>query len=145
MGLLAGIHAGVTCFMVGLIWFVQVVHYPLLASLTGDGYGEYHMLHARLTTRLVVPVMAVEGVSAALLLVARPAPVPPLWLQCGLALAIGIWMSTALVQVPAHQGLCRSFEAGVHRRLVRSNWLRTIAWSIRGVLSLGIVFRLASQ
>jgi len=143
MGLLAGIHAGATCFMAGLIWFVQVVHYPLLARVTGDGYGVYHAHHTRLTTRLVVPVMAVEGASAALLLALRPAQIPLEWLLAGIALAAANWLSTALVQVPAHGLLCRSFDPAIHRRLVHSNWLRTISWSIRSALSLGIVFRMA--
>lgn len=143
MLLLAVVHAGATCFMVGLIWFVQLVHYPLLARVVGPGYTDYHAHHSRLTTRLVVPVMAVEGASAVLLLALRPAGVPAPWLWLGLLLSVVIWLSTALVQVPAHGKLQQSFEAQLHRGLVRNNWLRTLAWSARGVLSLGIVCRWA--
>lgn len=140
---LGAVHAGATCFMAGLVWFVQLVHYPLLARVVGAGYADYHALHSRLTTRLVVPVMAVEGASAGLLLAVRPSGVPSWWLYLGMLLAVSIWLSTALLQVPAHGELQRAFEPRLHRRLVRSNWLRTVAWSVRGVLSLGIVCRLA--
>jgi hypothetical protein len=143
MQLLTAVHAGSTCFMAGLVWFVQLVHYPLLARVAGAGYADYHALHSRLTTRLVVPVMALEGASAVLLLAVRPAGVPALWLWLGLLLAVVIWLSTVLLQVPAHGRLQRSFDLQLHRRLVQSNWLRTLAWSVRGVLSLGIVCRLA--
>jgi len=141
--LLAAIHAGSTCFMVGLIWFVQVVHYPLLARVAGKEYAAYHSEHARLTTGLVVPVMVVEGATAVLLLALRPPLIPIVWLLTGLMLALMTWTSTAFVQLPAHALLGRSFDPRVHRRLVLGNWLRTFAWSIRGILSLGILYRLA--
>ncbi len=31
-------HVGATLFMVGLIWFVQVVHYPLFGHVGGEGF-----------------------------------------------------------------------------------------------------------
>lgn len=140
---LAAVHAGATWFMTGLVWFVQLVHYPLLARVSPSSYTDYHRLHTRLTTSLVVPVMAVEGATAALLLALRPPFVPPFWLWGGLLLSLLIWASTALVQVPAHRLMCRAFDPSEHRRLVRNNWVRTAAWSLRGLLSFGILLRLA--
>ena len=35
--LLLLLHAAATLFMTGLIWFVQVVHYPLFARVGEDG------------------------------------------------------------------------------------------------------------
>lgn len=91
MQVLAALHAGSTCFLAGLVWFVQLVHYPLLASLPVNGYGDYHRGHSRLTTRLVVPVMAVEGASAVLLLALQPSRIPTSWLALGMALLLLIW------------------------------------------------------
>jgi hypothetical protein len=48
---------------------------------------------------------------------------------------IGVnWLSTAIVQVPLHRRLEQGFEAGAHGRLVATNWVRTGAWTARGVL-----------
>ena len=52
------IHAGATLYMTGLIWFVQVVHYPLMARVGEDGFAEYEKHHQRLTTWVVAPPMA---------------------------------------------------------------------------------------
>lgn len=42
------LHAGATLFMTGLIWFVQVVHYPLFLRV---GEGNFQIpLHRRLLT-----------------------------------------------------------------------------------------------
>ena len=32
------IHAAATWFMVGLIWFVQIVHYPMFANVGRDSF-----------------------------------------------------------------------------------------------------------
>jgi hypothetical protein len=45
-----------------------------------------------------------------------------------------IWLSTAVVQVPLHQSLAARYDDSTLRRLVRSNWLRTMAWTARGLL-----------
>lgn len=47
-----------------------------------------------------------------------------------------IVISTVLVQAPAHARLARGFDPVVHARLVRSNCVRTGAWTAPGVLDL---------
>jgi hypothetical protein len=44
------------------------------------------------------------------------------------------WLSTAAVQVPLHGRLAREYEEQAHRALVRTNWVRTAAWTARGAL-----------
>ena len=53
----------------------------------------------------------------------------------GMVLVVLIWVSTAALQVPAHKGLTQGFAERAHRRLVATNWLRTVLWSVRGVLA----------
>jgi hypothetical protein len=47
-----------------------------------------------------------------------------------------IWCSTAWLQVPCHNRLAAGFDAACCRSLCRGNWIRTIAWSVRGVIVL---------
>jgi hypothetical protein len=56
------------------------------------------------------------------------------WFLAALPGVVVVWASTALVQVPLHERLRGGFDAAVVERLVRSNWVRTVAWSARGVL-----------
>jgi hypothetical protein len=74
-----------------------------------------------------------------LLLVVRPAGLPIEPLAAGAALLGAIWLSTFALQVPRHGALCHGFDADVHRGLVRSNWLRTVAWSLRSALVLALL------
>lgn len=141
--LLLSVHAGATLFMVGLIWFVQIVHYPLfreVARLAGDtSFARYEALHSQRTTLVVAPMMLLELATAILLLFARPAGAPGWVLVAGVGLVGVIWLSTAFLQVPRHAELAAGFQAQSHAALVVTNWLRTVAWTLRGVLALWLL------
>ncbi len=123
-----------TSYMVGLIWMVQVVHYPLFAFIGQQGYQEYQKRHQMLTTFVVGPPMLVEAFTSILLAWYPPTGVSYWQIFTGIALMFVIWLSTAAIQVPCHGKLALGFDKRIHRRLVASNWIRTLAWSARGVL-----------
>ena len=131
-------HAAATLFMCGVIAVVQAVHYPLMA-LAEARWLEYAAAHSRRISLVVGPAMGLEAV-AALLVALAPPPGVSAWLsQAGLALLAVVWGSTAFVQVPLHARLGAGFEAGAHRRLVGTNWVRTLAWFARGALALAML------
>jgi uncharacterized membrane protein len=123
-----------TCYMVGLIWMVQIVHYPLFAKVGSDQFTAYQTSHQSLTTLVVGPPMLIEFLTAVLLIWYRPAGVPDWLVYIALGLLAIVWASTAFLQVPCHEKLTAGFDAAVHNKLVVSNWIRTIGWTARGVL-----------
>ncbi|MCZ6688738.1 MAG: hypothetical protein O7H41_03950 [Planctomycetota bacterium] len=135
------IHLAATLYLVGVIWFVQVVHYPLLTEVGEAGFAAYQKANIRLATWAVAPAMIAEGLAAAALLRWRPAGIPAAWVWMGLLLLCVIWISTFSLQFPSHQILAKGFEASVHRSLILTNWIRTVAWSARGILSLAMIPR----
>lgn len=118
--------------MTGLIWVIQVVHYPLLAKVGAEGYRDYQLSHQALISLIVGPVMLVEAAAVALLLLVKR----DAWTLAGAALLAAIWLSTAFLQVPMHNVLANAFDADAHIRLVQTNWIRTIAWTVRGGIAL---------
>lgn len=140
--LLLLVQAACAWFLTGLIWVIQLVHYPLMARVGKAGWVGYQHAHMRRITWIVAPAMLVEAGSAALclLLVFNGLDTDPgsggsvVWHAVLVGLLVVIWVSTGLLQVPAHTRLTRGFDGGAHRRLVRSNWIRTAAWSARAVL-----------
>ena len=127
-------NAAATLFMTGVIWIVQVVHYPLFAGVGAEGFGRYSTDHARLITYVVLPAMLVELATAALLAL-RPGALGAS-AYIGLALVGLIWASTFFVQVPLHERLSTGFDGQAHRLLVSTNWLRTGLWTARAGLTL---------
>jgi len=127
-----------TLFMTGVIWFVQIVHYPLFGAVGADGFAAYEQAHSARTTWVVLPPMLVEALTA-LLLVLHPDPAVPRGVAwAGLALVALIWLSTFFWQVPRHALLAGGFDPAAHRFLVLSNWARTAAWTARAVLLLAV-------
>lgn len=130
-------HACATWLMTGLIWFVQLVHYPLMGRVGAEQWAEYARHHRDRTTWIVAPTMLAElGTGAALVFPgwAGRAGVEPSLAWIGLALLGAVWGSTFLLQVPQHARLSTGFDAATHRRLVAGNWVRTAAWSARAIL-----------
>ena len=134
-------HLAATLFMVGAIWFVQVVHYPLFSKIGPEKFSLYSEAHSRLTTYVVGPPMLVEASTALLLVFQRPEGVPLAAALIGLALVVAVWLSTALLQVPRHTTLGSGFDRRAWSGLVLSNWVRTVAWSARGGLVLWMAAR----
>jgi len=123
-----------TLFMVGLIWMVQVVHYPLFDDVGPENYVKYQQRHQSNITYIVGPVMLVELVTAVMLFWYPIEGVNQSLVYVGIGLVVLIWISTALVQVPCHERLVKGFDASAYKWLVNSNWIRTVAWTARGGL-----------
>jgi len=145
--LIAQIMASTT--MAAIAWFVQMVHYPLFALVPSGGSStaevarmsrsaarDYHDENLRRTRPIVLVPMVVEAVTATWLALFPPAAVGRGPAIAGLSLVAIVIVSTALVQVPLHESL-RSGDApeDTVKRLVRSTWIRTAAWTARAMLA----------
>ncbi len=129
------VHLAATGLMAGLIWFVQMVHYPLLAAVPASDFIAYERSHVARTGRLVGPLMLLEAASAGLLLL-MPPPGVAAWLPwAGGGLLAVIWISTFAVQVPLHRRLETGRDEAAIARLVTSNWVRTVGWTARAGLA----------
>lgn len=136
MMLVFHLHFAATLFMTGVIWFVQIVHYPLLTFVRAEADLGRQARSSRVTTALVSLPMLVEALTGAAFLRLRPFFMDRDVVWIGMALLGVIWLSTFLVQMPMQRRLARGFERPVHRNLVLTNWVRTLAWTARSVLLL---------
>ena len=117
--------------MCGLIWYVQLVHYPMFSRFGPDAFRATMLEHQNRTTLIVAPVMLVELASGVWLLFSDVLPREVSLLNlAGLAV---IWVATGFVQVPLHQRLLARLDPGLIQALVLTNWVRTLAWTARTV------------
>ncbi len=142
------IHLVATWTMVGVIWFVQLVHYPMFRLQPSDGFVAFAQEHQRRTSWVVIPPMLIE-LATALLLLARSLTASfgghtRLLIGLGLALLLVIWASTFLLQVPCHRHLLSGRDEPTLRRLVATNWVRTGGWTLRGVVALALLVQVGS-
>ena len=129
------LHLFTTVFMTGVIWMIQVLHYPLFNMVGRENFSAYEAAHSNLISLIVAPAMLLELGFTAWIFFAPPASVPSSlnWLNT-ILLAI-IWLSTAFLQVPQHSILSSGFNEKAYQFLVNSNWIRTVAWSARAVIT----------
>ena len=142
MKLLVIVHIAVTWYLVGLIWTVQIVQYPLFARVNADNFHIFAGLHAERITMIVMFPMFIELGTAVLLLLAQPKNFPLYLLVIGLLLIGIIWFSTVILQIPLHNKLAQGFDIEAIQQLNRGNWVRTIAWTVRGGITLLLLWHL---
>ena len=128
-----------TLVMCGIIWFVQIVHYPLFRLVGSNTFVTYENEHARRTTWIVAPIMVTELLTALILAWMPPAGVPQELAILGVPLVALAWLSTAMLQVPRHRQLQLRFDLSAHQALVKTNWLRTVAWTLRAVVLIAML------
>jgi len=135
------IHLASTAIMTGVIWFVQLIHYRWFHDVPSASFTSYHHKYTATVGLIVGPAMMAEFTSALYLLFFSTGAVRTMYI-IGMALIIIIWLSTALFQVPCHNKLASGYDPVVHRKLVRTNWIRTIGWTARLVLIIagGVLF-----
>lgn len=132
--------------MVGLIWMVQVVHYPMFDRVGAEEFVRYEADHCRLITPVVGLPMLVEMFTAiAILFFLWDREDFRVWLTLSLGLLIGIWLTTAFFSVPCHNKLAQGFNYESYRWLVATNWIRTALWTSRGLILAWLVHQLMSK
>lgn len=128
-----------TVFMTGVIWYVQLVHYPLMSGWPHDDFPRWEAAHREQTGLVVVPAMLAEGLAVVVILAWRPVGVPAWLAWSGAGLLLAVWASTFAIQVPLHEQLSAAWDAAAHAWLVQSNWLRTVLWSVRAAVAIAML------
>jgi hypothetical protein len=127
-----------TWAMVGVIWVIQLVHYPVFDAIDrgadDERWRSFGDRHRRAISFVVGPFMAIEGLTGIWIVLDPPGSsgrTLPIVAALLMAVAYGV---TAFVSVPLHERLTAVFDDDAHRRLVSTNWFRTAAWTARGVV-----------
>lgn len=123
-------------FLAGLIWIIQLVHYPSFHFVNEAVFKDFHQFHNRRISLIVIPVMITELLTSGIL-----------WLNdgafslngIGFYLVCLIWLSTFLLSVPNHARLSKGKDETVIKSLVNTNWVRTVFWTAKAGLSSYIV------
>lgn len=124
-------------FLCGLIWTIQLVHYPLFKRLERDNFQSHIHFHGLRISLIVIPVMTAELITSTWLT----------WISdseqlihgIGLIMVLMIWVITFTVQVPLHSQLGKGFDPDSIQKLIRSNWIRTVLWSAKALLTVGLL------
>ncbi len=126
-------HAAISLALACVLWTVQLVIYPAFHFIAVESFNQWHRGYTGTITWIVAPLILLQAAGMAGRLVLKRALDPVTLVE--LALIITAWAVTFFVSVPLHEGLQKKRCERDMRRLVQSNWLRTIAWSGAAALS----------
>lgn len=137
MEILIFIHISTCLLMTGIIWIVQVVHYPTFRFIDNKSFSSFSKFHAKSISSIVIPIMLVEIATVAILLVNFPSKA----LFINLTLLLITWLVTFLVSVPLHKELQKQKSSQNIEKLIKSNWIRTSLWTFRSIFLWTLITR----
>lgn len=115
--------------MTGIIWLVQIVIYPSFQhALSAD----FHKHHVKSIGPIVAPLMTIELIALICLLLQYQDWI----LISSAACLVVIWISTFFIQVPIHNHIRQNMTISAIKRLILTNWIRTIFWTLKSILLL---------
>lgn len=126
-------HFAVSLALAAVLWTVQLVIYPAFKFIDPNHFGKWHYRYTGAITWIVAPLMLTQfaGVAGRFVVLGRPDSIWWVELFCTLI----AWAVTFLVSVPLHNRLQRERNEAAMNSLVRTNWWRTIAWSLTAICS----------
>ncbi len=124
--------------LTGIIWYIQVVHYPTFSRLYRAEFIRHHRFHIIRTAFVVAPLMMIELATSGYLVFYSETLL--FYHITGLIIVVLIWLSTFLIQAPMHFKLQKGYDGELVKRLIDSNWIRTLLWSAKSLLSLHAIF-----
>ena len=116
--------------MVGIIWVIQLLHYPAFNFIKESDYVEFQHFHMQRISFIVVPVMILELFSAFMLVYYFRSN---LLILCLIILLV-IWLITFVFFTKLHQSLLGGYDKIIVDKLVQINWSRTVLWSLRLII-----------
>ena len=118
-------------FLTGVIWTIQIVHYPSFHYIDKLSFVNFHQFHERRISIIVMPLMILELISSVALYFNDMSNHTFL---LNLIIVGLIWCSTFFIQVPIHNILSQKKDNMMIEKLVNTNWIRTFLWSMRMLL-----------
>ena len=121
----------VTFILLGLIWVVQLVHYPSFQYIKEDEFVKFEKFHTLRIALLATPLMLLEVLLGATLIYVSNFSIKFI---VAFLFVIAIWISTFMLSVPCHKKLLQGKDVSIIKRLVATNWLRTFFWTAKSYL-----------
>jgi len=130
------IHFSCCLFMTGVIWLVQILHYPSFKFVSEKEFVTFEQFHIKRISYVVVPVMLVEITTAIIAYLNHPS----LLLLLNMIFNSLILLFTYALSVPYHNKLKEGKSLKTIKMLAYTNWPRTIFWSLRSLLLIYLIW-----
>ncbi len=125
-------HLIFTSIMTGVIWVIQIVHYPSFHFIEKELYTAFQKFHMNKISIIVIPIMLAELITGMMLFLDKSSKSP--FLIISFVILVLIWLITGVFFSKAHNELMTGYQELVVNQLVVMNWIRTLLWTLRLLL-----------
>jgi len=125
-------HLIFTSIMTGVIWVIQIVHYPSFHFIEKELYTAFQKFHMNKISIIVIPIMLAELITGIMLFLDKSSKSP--FLTISIIILVLIWLITGVFFTKAHNELIAGYQELVVNQLVAMNWIRTLLWTLRLLL-----------
>ena len=125
-------HLIFTSIMTGVIWVIQIVHYPSFHFIEKELYTVFQKFHMNKISIIVIPIMLAELITGMMLFLDKSSKSPLLIVS--FVILVLIWLITGVFFSKAHNELMTGYQELVVNQLVVMNWIRTLLWTLRLLL-----------
>jgi hypothetical protein len=130
---LTDLHSLVDFGMCVVLWLVQLIIYPSFLRIEPSQLTAWHQAYTFRVSFIIVPLLFAQLGLATFAAITQRAALDLIVL----ALVLLCWTLTFFVSVPLHNKLAQGdLSETTRRRLIRTNWPRTILWTSIFVIGL---------
>lgn len=123
--------------MLGVILTTQIVNYPSFLDLSINDFINFHKNYVSRITIIVFPIMVLELILG-FILFWNIQNISTILIATSI---LFIFISTLLIQVPLHQKVEKKYDRYLLIQLIKSNWIRTILWTIKCAVSCNLIIK----
>ena len=126
---------GIDFSLVVLIWMVQLLIYPSFLYYSREELHRWHFKYTFRIGSIVIPLMLIQVFVYGTQLMSNQ----QMFEIGGALIVILIWIITLFRFVPMHNSIMnKNYEEGLLKRLISTNWIRTMLWTILFVWSITV-------
>ena len=129
-------HLTSTSIMVGVIWVIQLVHYPSFKYVKESDFIIFQKYHMSNISYIVFPVMCTELVTALFIFFSGE---ESLFFVLSLICLFLIWVITGVLFTKYHSILKEGKDLKMIKKMIRANWIRTLLWTLRLIMILFVI------
>ena len=129
-------HLTSTSIMVGIIWVIQLVHYPSFKYVKESDFiifQKYHMINI---SYIVFPIMFTELITSLLIFFSGE---KSFFFMLSLICLSMIWVITGVLFTKFHSILQTGKDLKMIEKMIKANWIRTLLWTMRLIMILFVI------
>ena len=129
-------HFTSTSIMVGVIWVIQLVHYPSFKYVKDSDYIIFQKYHMSNISYIVFPSMFTELITSLLIFFSGEKSF--LFMLSMICLSL-IWVITGVLFTKFHSTLQKGKDLKMIEKMIKANWIRTLLWTMRLIMILFVI------